>query len=52
MLGISKTVELSIKAREGVYTTPRRIQDNWGDWDANDPAPSPEDLSVGVKPEG
>ena len=52
MLGISKTVELSTKAREGVYTKPRREPDDWGDGDANDPAPSSEDLSVGVKPEG
>ena len=29
-----------------------RTPDDWGDWDANDPAPSSEDLLVGVKPEG
>ena len=52
MLGTSKTVEPSTKAREGVHTKPRRIPDDWDDWDANDPAPSLEDLSVAVKPEG
>ena len=52
MLGASKTVELSTKAREGVYTTPERIPNDWGDSDVNDLVPSPEDLSVGVTPEG
>ena len=52
MLGISKTVELLTKATEGVYTIPQRIPDDWDNWDANYPAPSSEDLSVGVKPEG
>ena len=52
MLGTSKTVALSTKGREGVHIKPRRIPDDWDDWDANDLAPTTEDLSVGVKPEG
>ena len=45
--------QLSYQPKQGKEFTQHleRTLDDWGDWDANDPAPSSEDLSVGVKPE-
>ena len=38
--------------RRGSTQHLERILDDWGDWDANNLAPSSENLSVGVKPKG